>query len=169
MGASDRTITTERRGHVLLIGMNRPAKRNAFDIEMLDLLSMAYAELEDDADLRCGVLFAEGEMFTAGIDLATVGPKVVENGHLKYPDGAIDPLGVGGGRTRTKPMVVAVHGKCLTIGIELMLAADVRIASRKRDVRSDRDQTRHFSVRRRYHPFASGRRVGERDALASYW
>jgi enoyl-CoA hydratase/carnithine racemase len=129
MSASDRTITTERRGHVLLIGLNRPAKRNAFDMEMLDLLSMAYAELEDTQDLRCGVLFAEGEMFTAGIDLATVGPKVVENGHLKYPDGAVDPLGVGGGRTRTKPMVVAVHGKCLTIGIELMLAADIRIAS----------------------------------------
>ena len=37
-------------------------------------------------------LFAEGEMFTAGLDLANVAPKVVENGVLQYPEGAIDPL-----------------------------------------------------------------------------
>ncbi|MBK9155024.1 MAG: crotonase/enoyl-CoA hydratase family protein [Chloracidobacterium sp.] len=122
-------ITTEKRGHVLLMGLNRPAKRNAFDTEMLDQLAEAYTRLEDDEDIRCGVLFAEGEMFTAGLDLAKVGPKVVESGNINYPVGSVDPLGVGGGRDRTKPLVVAVQGKCLTIGIELMLAADIRIAS----------------------------------------
>jgi len=122
-------ITTEKRGHLLLIGFNRPAKRNAFDLEMLDQLAAAYTQLEDDLDVRCGVLFAEGEMFTAGLDLANVGPKVVESGNLNYPPGSVDPLGVGSGRDRTKPLVVAVQGKCLTIGIELMLAADIRIAS----------------------------------------
>lgn len=122
-------ITTEKRGHILLIGLNRPAKRNAFDVEMLNQLSLAYAELEDDPDVRCGVLFAEGEMFTAGLDLANVAPKVVEDGSLKYPEGSVDPLGLGAARSRTKPLVVAVQGKCLTIGIELMLAADIRVAS----------------------------------------
>ena len=87
-------ITVERRGHVLLIGLNRPAKRNAFDLEMLDQLALAYAELEDDPEIRCGVLWAEGEMFTAGLDLANVAPAVVRDGVLKYPEGAIDPLAV---------------------------------------------------------------------------
>ncbi len=122
-------ISVEKRGPLLLIGFNRPAKRNAFDLEMLDHLAAAYTQLEDDPDVRCGVLFAEGEMFTAGLDLANVGPKVVESGNLNYPPGSVDPLGVGSGRDRTKPLVVAVQGKCLTIGIELMLAADIRIAS----------------------------------------
>lgn len=122
-------ITVERRGAVLLIGLNRPAKRNAFDTEMLDQLALAYAELEDDAEIRCGVLFAEGEMFTAGLDLANVAPKVVENGVLKYPEGAIDPLNLYGKRIRTKPLIAAVQGKCLTIGIELLLASDIGIAS----------------------------------------
>jgi enoyl-CoA hydratase/carnithine racemase len=122
-------ISLERRGSILLIGLNRPAKRNAFDIEMLDQLALAYAELEDDPEVRCGVLFAAGEMFTAGLDLANVAPKVVEKGILQYPENAIDPLNLHGARSRTKPLVAAVHGKCLTLGIELLLAADVRIAS----------------------------------------
>lgn len=125
----ERKISVEKRGHILLIGLNRPAKRNAFDVEMLDQLALAYAELENDAEIRCGVLFAEGEMFTAGLDLANVAPKVVEQGILKVPDDAIDPLGLHGERFRTKPMVAAVQGKCLTLGIELLLASDVRIAS----------------------------------------
>lgn len=126
---TEQKISVEKRGHVLLIGLNRPAKRNAFDVEMLDQLALAYAELENDADVRCGVLFAEGEMFTAGLDLANVAPKVVEQGILKYPEGSIDPLGLHGERLRTKPIVAAVQGKCLTLGIELLLASDVRIAS----------------------------------------
>lgn len=127
--AQETKISVERRGHILLIGLNRPAKRNAFDLEMLDQLALAYAELEDEAEVRCGVLFAEGEMFTAGLDLANVAPKVVEQGILQFPAGAIDPLNLHGERSRTKPLIVAVQGKCLTIGIELMLAADIRIAS----------------------------------------
>lgn len=126
---TERKISVERRGHILLIGLNRPAKRNAFDVEMLDQLALAYAELEDDAEIRCGVLYAEGEMFTAGLDLANVAPKVVEKGILQYPDNAIDPLGLHGSRFRTKPIIAAVQGKCLTLGIELLLASDVRVAS----------------------------------------
>ncbi len=49
-------ITTERQGHVLLIGLDRVSKRNAFDKAMLNALGKAYAELEHDQELRCGVL-----------------------------------------------------------------------------------------------------------------
>jgi enoyl-CoA hydratase/carnithine racemase len=127
--SAEKKITVERRGHVLLIGLNRPAKRNAFDLEMLDQLALTYAELEDDPEIRCGVLFAEGEMFTAGLDLANVAPKVMENGVLKYPEGAIDPLNLYTERLRTKPLITAVQGKCLTVGIELLLASDIGVAA----------------------------------------
>ncbi len=126
---TEQKISVEQRGHLLLIGLNRPAKRNAFDLEMLEDLALAYARLEDDDEIRCGVLFAEGEMFTAGLDLANVAPQVVEKGILSYSENAIDPLNLDGKRSRTKPVVAAVHGKCLTIGIELLLASDIRIAS----------------------------------------
>ncbi len=126
---TEQKISVEQRGHILLIGLNRPAKRNAFDLQMLEELALAYARLEDDDEIRCGVLFAKGEMFTAGLDLANVAPKVIEKGILSYSENAIDPLNLDGKRSRTKPIVAAVHGKCLTIGIELLLASDVRIAS----------------------------------------
>ena len=126
---TEQKISVERRGQIILIGLNRPAKRNAFDLQMLEELALAYAHLEDDDEIRCGVLYATGEMFTAGLDLANVAPKVVENGILSYSENAVDPLNLDRKRSRTKPIVAAVHGKCLTIGIELLLACDIRIAS----------------------------------------
>src|SRR5437762_819505 len=118
-------VTTARHDHVLLIGLDRIAKRNAFDIPMLHGLAMAYGELDRDDELRCGVLFAHGDHFTAGLDLTQFSSSL---GEFHYPEGAIDPLGITGPRL-SKPMIVAVQGICLTIGIELMLAADIRIAS----------------------------------------
>src|SRR6185312_7882620 len=69
------TVIVEKRGHVLHMGLNRPEKRNAFNTEMLDELGRAYERLERDDELRAGVLYAQGDNFTAGLDLAEVGPR----------------------------------------------------------------------------------------------
>jgi enoyl-CoA hydratase len=63
-------ITEELRGHVLLIGLNRVAKRNAFDPTMFRELARAYGAYEANPDLWCAVVFAHGPHFTGGIDLA---------------------------------------------------------------------------------------------------
>jgi enoyl-CoA hydratase len=120
------TITTETRGPLLLIGINRPAKMNAFDVGMLRGLADAFAALEADPALRCGVIFAHGPHFTAGLDLASVAPEVAGGGSLAF--GTIDPWGVHGAM-RSKPTVIAVHGRCLTLGIELCLAQDITVAA----------------------------------------
>jgi enoyl-CoA hydratase/carnithine racemase len=123
-------ITRERhKEHVLKIGLNRAAKRNGFTREMLTDLALAYAELHGDASLRCGVLHAHGDHFTAGLDLASFGTGLLEDPLALAPgaDG-IDPLRLHGEPCR-KPVIVAVQGICFTIGIELMLAADIRIAA----------------------------------------
>ena len=124
--SDEKKITTERRGHLLLIGLNRPKKMNAFDVEMLNQLGEAFVELEKGDDLRVGVLFAHGDHFTSGLDLADVGPAVAKGEGLG--SAAIDPLGIHG-KMRSKPTVVAVHGRCLTVGIELCLAQDITIAA----------------------------------------
>lgn len=121
-------ITVERRGHVLLMGINRPEKRNAFDIDTYNQLALAYAELDQDDDLRCGVVYGQGDHFTAGLDLAQWSDKFAAGDALKPPEGGIDPCGING-RRMSKPVVMAVQGYCLTIGIELMLAADIRVAA----------------------------------------
>ena len=121
------TITTERAGRVLRIGLNRPDKLNAFNLEMLRGLAEAYAELDNDDDLWCGLLYAHGSHFTSGLDLAEVGPKVAAGSDL-FGEGGLDPLDLTEPR-RTKPVVCAVQGYCFTIGVELLLAADVTIAA----------------------------------------
>lgn len=120
-------VTTERRGHVLLIGLDRAAKKNAFDLALFEGLSRAYGELDKDHELRAGVLFAHGDHFTAGLDLAAFAP-VFASGAWSIPPDGVDPLGLFGQAVR-KPIVGAVRGICLTIGIELLLATDIRIAS----------------------------------------
>ncbi|MHA4853326.1 crotonase/enoyl-CoA hydratase family protein [Rhodococcus sp. MSC1_016] len=120
------TITLEREGHVLLIGLNRPDKRNAFDRAMLGDLSRAYALLESDPELRCGVLFAHGEHFTGGLDLVDVAPAIAA-GETPYPADGRDPWRLDG--DWTTPIVAAAHGWVMTLGIELLLAADIRVAA----------------------------------------
>jgi enoyl-CoA hydratase len=120
-------ITVETRGHVRLIGLNRTAKRNAFDLAMYEQLAQAYGEYEQARTERCAVLFAHGDHFTGGIELPQWLPFFRDGRMPPLPPGAIDPLM----RTQTlsKPLVIAVQGWCLTIGIELLLAADIRVAA----------------------------------------
>jgi enoyl-CoA hydratase len=123
-------ITTERRDGLLLIGIDRPAKRNGFTPRMFRELGEAYTLLDDDSTLRVGVLHAMGEHFTAGLDLPTIAP-LMQRGEKAVPEGLVEPtdLGTPGYRRRTKPMVVAVKGITYTLGIELMLAADIVVAA----------------------------------------
>ena len=120
------TVTRERRGHVYVMGLDRVAKRNAFDLPLWNELCLAYGELERDPELRAGVLFAHGDHFTGGLDLPQWGG-VFSSGAWQFPEGGIDPLGLSS--RVTKPIILAVQGTCFTIGIELLLATDVRVAA----------------------------------------
>ncbi len=122
-------VTTEIRGHVLLIGLNRPEKRNAFDLEMYQELGGAYGQLEHDANLRCGLLFAHGGHFTGGLDLPKWAATFSAGKFPDPPPGGLGPIGADDTKRISKPLVMAVQGVCLTLGIELLLATDVRVAA----------------------------------------
>ncbi len=126
--SDEHRIRVEKRGHVALIGLDRAAKRNAFDPPMFDQLAAAYTAYEDDPDLRCAVLHAIGDHFTGGLDLGKMAP-IFATGRWPLAAGQVDLVGLYG-RVRTKPVVCAIQGICLTIGIELALACDVRVAAR---------------------------------------
>ena len=123
-------ISTERRGELLLVGINRPAKYNGFTPAMFEQLAQAYTLLEDDDRLRAGVLHAFGRHFTAGLDLPSMA-SLMRRGEKAFPFGSVEPLDLGtpGYRRRSKPLVAAVKGITFTLGIELMLAADVVVAA----------------------------------------
>jgi enoyl-CoA hydratase/carnithine racemase len=127
----DGEILTERRGNIFLIGVNRPAKLNGYTPKMTRELAMAYTTFEDDAALRCAVLYASGAHFTAGLDLPAMAP-LLRSGEPSMPTCFIDPFDLrtdDRGRRRSKPLIAAVQGITFTIGIELMLAADIVIAA----------------------------------------
>ncbi|HEX8135830.1 MAG TPA: crotonase/enoyl-CoA hydratase family protein [Actinomycetes bacterium] len=112
-----------------MIGVNRPDKRNAFDLAVIDQLGAAYERLADDHDLRVGVLFGRGEHFSAGLDLAEVAPVAAERGPAALSgDRRYDPFGVWG-EPVGKPVVMAVHGIAFTLSIELALASDIVVAA----------------------------------------
>ena len=121
-------LTCERRGRLWLIGLNRAAKRNAFDPPMFHELARALGSFEADRELWCAVIFAHGDHFSGGIDLAQFAPLFEQPGDpFALAAGAIDPFGLR--NHLSKPLVMAVQGITFTIGIELLLAADIRIAA----------------------------------------
>ena len=137
-------VSREIRGSLFLIGLDRAEKRNAFDSHLIHDLSLALTEYEDHPKLRCAVIFAHGDHFTAGLDLVELQPKL-QSGVFDFEDTQINPWGTSG-RQRKKPVIVAVQGYCYTAGIELMLNADIVIAQ-------DNSQFAQMEVQRGILPF----------------
>lgn len=123
------SVTVEEDGHVLLIGIDRPDKRNAWDLDVIRRVGDAYDRLATDDDLRVGVVFGHGAHFSAGLDLAEVLPVMQANGPGVIAGGsAYDPFGMWGTPV-PKPVVLAVQGISFTLSIELALASDIVVAA----------------------------------------
>lgn len=142
-------ISVETRDHVLCIGINRPDKRNAFDLAMYRDMAAAYGRLDREPELRCGLLFAHGDHFTAGLDLSEWASEFAAGRFPPIADDAIEPFGLDPDNRLAKPLVVATQGICFTAGIEFMLAGDIRVAA---------DNTRfgQIEVKRGIYPVGGG-------------
>ena len=127
-GADDTRVSVEKRGPLTLIGLDRASKRNAFDGAMMRAIDEAFAAFEADADAHVGVLFAHGDHFTGGVNLPEYAARWAKGENPLEPHDGMDALGLYS-RPRTKPVISAIRGRCYTIGIELMLATDVRFAA----------------------------------------
>lgn len=127
--------------HVATVWLDRPDKLNAMGPEFWADLPATIGALGADSDVRAIVIAAKGRAFTVGIDIVAFGPSL-----------ASGDLG-GGGHSEAakrsalyrqikrmqhtftaladcpKPVIAAVHGYCLGGGIDLITAADIRIAA----------------------------------------
>lgn len=129
---SEQRVTIERRGHVAIVTLSRPEKRNALDPASFDALDEAARELSADPDLRAVVLAGAGKSFCAGIDLAAfaAGEAVIMK-LLARREGEAANLAqrVGWGwRECPVPVIAALHGEVFGGGLQVALGADLRIA-----------------------------------------
>lgn len=121
------SISTEVRGHLFLIGLNRPKKYNGYTPTMAKQLLEAMIRLDEDKDLRVGVIFGHGDHFTAGLDLPKWTEGMADENHSHEGAEQIDVVGLG--RACRKPIVTAVKGITFTFGIEFSIAGDIVIAA----------------------------------------
>jgi enoyl-CoA hydratase/carnithine racemase len=127
---STERLEVEVMDHVLAVGLNRPKRFNAFDLEMWHDLARAYAYLDEEPGLWCGLVYANGKHFTAGLDLPEWVGVFSGGAWPEVPPGERDPVALRPEHRVRKPLVFAIHGICYTIGIELALAGDIRICGR---------------------------------------
>ena len=118
----------ERRGHVLIVTMNRPAARNALSGPMMELMRQAWDTVDSDPEIRVCVLTGAGGAFCAGADL-----KAMTSSHPgdRFQGGDLDvsviePLLKG--RRLSKPLIAAVEGPAVAGGTEILQACDIRVA-----------------------------------------
>jgi enoyl-CoA hydratase len=119
------TVRTTTDGHVLRIEVDNVAKKNAFTPDMMEKLSEAFTAFDANDELWVAVLSFAGDHTTAGLDMPKFFGPTRER--RDSPAGNIDPFALK--RRTFKPVVAAVQGLCLTVGIEMMLAADIVIAA----------------------------------------
>ncbi|MEO2169051.1 MAG: crotonase/enoyl-CoA hydratase family protein [bacterium] len=132
---TESALIKEREGHLLILTLNRPEKKNPFNPEILCKLCDAWNEIDQDDDIRAAILTGAGGNFSAGADLdQLVGrmmsgepaqnafeqrcrdePSILLSGFLKdrYP---------------TKPLIAAIEGACYAGGTEILQGFDIRIA-----------------------------------------
>ena len=122
-----RIIASRPASWIAGIAIDRPAKRNAFSPAMLDALASEFTKANRDSDVRVLLLHASGDHFTGGLDLGAM-TDAGRIGELLFPGAETDPVGLFAPRV-SKPVVIAVEGVCLTLGVELILAADITVCS----------------------------------------
>lgn len=121
---------------VINLRLNRPDKRNCLTREFWRELPLALAQAEQDPHARCVLLSADGEMFTAGIDIAILqyvqgqGVQMEAARKADYIRRTVLSLqeSLNALARCPLPVVAAIQGACLGGGLDLVSAADVRLA-----------------------------------------
>lgn len=112
-------------GNIAQVRLNRPQGLNAITPEMDDLLFGAWSAINEDPDIWCAILSAEGEKgFCIGADVSGGAER---KSRMALAGGL---TGIGGPMvTLKKPLVAAVQGFCVGGGFELAMCADIIIAA----------------------------------------
>jgi len=130
---STKNCTVEQDGHLLIVTLNRPEAKNAFSPEMLLGMYNAWRLLEEDDELYCAILTANGDTFSAGMDL-----KAGAEGQQRSTEEFMEVMGrvpnvhwqaLLRDNRPNKPLILAVEGYALAGGTEILQGTDIRVAA----------------------------------------
>lgn len=113
-------VIVEKSNGIVHVRINRPQVLNACDGETYNAIADAWDELENDPELRVGIISGEGRAFCVGTDVKWVNSPDAEG----FEDRLYPRL-----LTLTKPVITAIHGHCNGGGLEQALGADIRVAT----------------------------------------
>lgn len=117
-----------KRGHILIVTLNRPHARNALSAEMMRIMVQAWDQVDSDPDIRVAILTGAGGYFCAGADLKSMNRNAPGD---TADSGAWDPTSLPAllkGRRLSKPLIAAVEGPAIAGGTEILQGTDIRIA-----------------------------------------
>ncbi|RAK60113.1 enoyl-CoA hydratase [Phenylobacterium hankyongense] len=117
-------VLIEKSAGVLTLTLNRPEKKNALTREMYRALGTAIDGAEHDKDVRCVLIQANGDMFTAGNDISDFAKVNAGDGGASQAREGGNPLLTALGRAKT-PLVAAVNGRAVGVGVTLLLHCDL--------------------------------------------
>ena len=123
-----KTIRVEMDGPACVITLNRPDRRNAISIEIMDELMAAMAAIDSDGNVRGVIITGGNDYFAAGADLnEALQVKTAEQGldYFRHWHRVCDALEMS-----KKPVIAAIEGFCMTGGCELVLACDIRVGAK---------------------------------------
>jgi 2-(1,2-epoxy-1,2-dihydrophenyl)acetyl-CoA isomerase len=126
----NRAVLEKREGSIATLILNRPERMNALNKDLVLALNAALTRVEADQEINVVVLAGAGRAFCAGGDLAVIGKGRQENDIAE-----LEPILRAGMqavlkiRTMRQPVIAAVHGAAAGAGMNIALAADIRIAS----------------------------------------
>jgi enoyl-CoA hydratase/carnithine racemase len=123
-------LETTNDGGVLTVLLNRPERKNAFTLDMIDLWAQALRDAQEDDSVRVVVLRGQGNAFCSGIDLDTIDDagtsplarKAILHERVQHVPRAVERL--------EKPLIAAVSGPAVGAGMDMALMCDLRFAAR---------------------------------------
>lgn len=123
-------ILIETAAGVMTITLNRPERKNAFTLEMIDAWADALRNAQADPDVRAVIVTGTGDSFCAGIDLSVL--KEIDPSPLARMEVLTERIHAVSRALRDldKPVLAAINGAAVGAGLDMALMCDIRFAAR---------------------------------------
>jgi len=132
-------IRLDRNGPIAEVVLNNPDKLNAMAPIFFQEIKNAFEEIDNDDSIRVAILWAEGRLFTAGLDLQAAASGILNGGGGETSDAKknydfyrhvlqLQDCMSAAEKCR-KPVIAAVHGHCIGGGVDLTTACDIRLCT----------------------------------------